>query len=49
LDGIGDACDSQTGPPSNKEQCKAGGWMRFNFLRMFNNQGDCLRFLLFGE
>ena len=48
LDGIGDACDSQTGPPTNKEQCKNNGWMRFNTPRTFENQGDCLRFLLFG-
>ncbi|HUR99438.1 MAG TPA: choice-of-anchor Q domain-containing protein [Pyrinomonadaceae bacterium] len=46
LDGIGDTCDPQTGPPSNKDQCKNGGWMRFNFPRTFSNQGDCLRFLI---
>jgi hypothetical protein len=49
LDGIGDTCDPATGPPSNKEQCKAGSWMRFNYPRTFSNQGDCLRFLLFSE
>jgi hypothetical protein len=49
LDGIGDACDSQTGPPSNKEQCKVGGWQRFNVPRLFINQGDCLRFLKLGS
>ncbi len=49
LDGIGDACDPQTGPPANKEQCKNGGWSRFNFPRGFSNQGDCLRFLIFGN
>jgi hypothetical protein len=48
-DGIGDSCDPQTGPPSNKEQCKNGGWMRFNFPRTFENQGDCLRFLVVGN
>jgi hypothetical protein len=48
-DGIGDTCDSQTGPPSEKEQCKNGGWARFNFPRLFTNQGDCLRFLVFGN
>jgi hypothetical protein len=48
LDGIGDACDAQTGPPTFKEQCKDGGWLRFNDPRAFTNQGDCLRFLLFG-
>lgn len=46
LDGIGDTCDPLTGPPSNKDQCKNNGWMRFNFPRTFANQGDCVRFLL---
>jgi hypothetical protein len=49
LDGIGDSCDPQTGPPSNKDQCKDGGWNRFNFPRVFRSQGDCLRFLLIGD
>ena len=49
MDGIGDTCDAQTGPPSNKEQCKNGGWARFNFPRLFGNQGDCLRFLVLGN
>ncbi|MDQ3684527.1 MAG: hypothetical protein M3430_02860, partial [Acidobacteriota bacterium] len=35
MDGIGDTCDPQTGPPSNKEQCKDGGWMRFDFPPRF--------------
>jgi TolB protein len=45
-DGIGDTCDPQTGPPSNKEQCKNNNWRRFDFPRMFTNQGDCLSFFL---
>ena len=49
LDGIGDSCDPQTGPPTNREQCKNGSWARFNFPRAFANQGDCLRFLIFGN
>jgi hypothetical protein len=49
LDGIGDTCDPQTGPPSNKEQCKNNNWMRFNFPRVFGNQGDCLQFLIAGS
>jgi Tol biopolymer transport system component len=49
LDGIGDVCDTQTGPPSKKEQCKEGAWHRFNFPRVFTNQGDCLSFLLRGD
>ena len=48
LDGIGDTCDPQTGPASNKEQCKNDGWMRFNFPRVFSNQGDCVRFVELG-
>ena len=49
LDGIGDTCDPLTGPPSNKEQCKGNGWMRFNVPRTFANQGDCQRFVVFGN
>ncbi|MGI8408413.1 MAG: choice-of-anchor Q domain-containing protein, partial [Pyrinomonadaceae bacterium] len=47
LDGIGDACDPATGPPTNKNQCKNGGWMRFD-TPSFGNQGDCTRFLRTG-
>jgi hypothetical protein len=49
LDGIGDACDSQTGPPQNIEQCKNGDWMRFNSPRSFRNQGDCIQFVNTGR
>jgi hypothetical protein len=49
LDGIGDTCDPQTGPPRNKEQCKNGGWMRFDFPRTFRNQGDCIQFVNTGN
>ena len=28
------------GPPTDKDQCKDGGWSSFNFPRTFNNQGD---------
>jgi TolB protein len=48
-DGIGDACDLQTGPPQTKEQCKNGGWMRFDFPRRFRNQGDCIQFVNTGK
>lgn len=48
-DGIGDSCDAQTGPPLNRDQCKNGGWAKFNFPSTFMNQGDCLRFLIFGS
>ena len=43
LDGIGDACDSTTGPPSNKDQCKNNDWARFDVPRAFKNQGDCIK------
>ena len=49
LDGIGDTCDPQTGPPTNKEQCKEGSWNRFDFPSTFRNQGDCLRSLIIGS
>jgi len=49
LDGIGDTCDPQTGPPRNKEQCKNGGFMRFDFPRTFKNQGDCIQFVNTGK
>jgi hypothetical protein len=49
LDRIGDTCDPQTGPPQNMEQCKNGGWMRFDFPRTFSNQGDCIQFVNTGK
>jgi hypothetical protein len=49
LDGIGDVCDAQTGPPRNKEQCKNNGWMRFDTPRRFENQGECTRFFNAGK
>lgn len=49
LDGIGDACDTQTGPPTSKEQCKNDGWKLFDFPRKFKNQGDCIQFVNTGK
>ena len=49
LDGLGDACDTETGPPRFKNQCKDGGWMGFNFPRTFKNQGDCIQFVNTGK
>jgi DNA/RNA endonuclease G (NUC1) len=43
-DGIGDACDPITGPPVNKDQCKNGGWQRFN-APTFPNQGQCVAYV----
>ncbi|HEY9232336.1 MAG TPA: thrombospondin type 3 repeat-containing protein, partial [Blastocatellia bacterium] len=48
-DGIGDACDQQTGPPTDKSQCKNGGWQFFNTPRSFANQGDCIQFVKTGR
>lgn len=45
LDGIGDTCDPQTGPPTNKNQCKNGGWQRFDVPYHFKNQGDCIQYV----
>lgn len=44
LDGIGDACDTATGPPSNKDQCKDGSWQRFD-SPTFSNQGQCVNYV----
>lgn len=46
-DGIGDACDSST-KPKTKDQCKNGGWARFNDP-VFKNQGDCIQFVNTGK
>lgn len=35
------------GPPTNKDQCKANGWMTFN-NPTFKNQGDCVSFVATG-
>ncbi len=44
-DGIGDVCDSQIGPPTNKDWCKNGGWQFFNYPHTFKNQGDCIQYV----
>jgi hypothetical protein len=35
------------GPPTNKDQCKNGGWQTFNTPK-FKNQGDCVSFVATG-
>lgn len=40
-DGAGNVCDAQTGPATNKDQCKNGGWMAFN-NPSYKNQGQCV-------
>jgi uncharacterized delta-60 repeat protein len=37
------------GPPTNKEECKHGGWRTFNTPRDFKNQGDCIQFVNTGH
>lgn len=39
----------QVGPPTNKNQCKNGGWQQFNTPRTFVNQGDCIQFFNTGK
>ncbi|HEX8131302.1 MAG TPA: thrombospondin type 3 repeat-containing protein [Pyrinomonadaceae bacterium] len=46
-DGIGDACDTST-KPTSKDQCKNGGYTRFNDPA-FRNQGDCIQFVNTGK
>lgn len=46
-DGIGDACDSST-KPTNKDQCKNGGYTRFNDPA-FSNQGQCIQYVNTGK
>ena len=46
-DGIGDACEIGPVRPTNKDQCKNGGWM--NFAPRFKNQGDCIQFVNTGK
>lgn len=31
--------------PTNKDQCKNGGWQSFDTPRHFKNQGDCIQFV----
>lgn len=37
------------GPPTDKDECKNGGWSTFNFPRTFSNQGDCIQFVNTGK
>lgn len=49
FDGIGDSCDTATGPPRCAVQCRQGRWQRFDFPRRFRSQTDCLIFLITGR
>ncbi len=35
--------------PTNKDQCKGGGWQSFTSPRSFKNQGDCIQFVNTGK
>jgi probable HAF family extracellular repeat protein len=35
--------------PTNKDQCKNGGWKAFTFPEKFKNQGDCVSFVNTGK
>jgi outer membrane protein assembly factor BamB len=37
------------GPPTDKDQCKNGGWANFSTPRTFRNQGDCIQFVETGK
>jgi len=43
------AFEYQGSTPTNKDQCKNGGWMNFDFPRTFINQGDCIQFVNTGR
>jgi hypothetical protein len=49
LDAASKCAPPATGPPTNKEQCKNGGWMTFTTPRRFKNQGDCIQFVNTGR
>jgi quercetin dioxygenase-like cupin family protein len=37
------------GAPQTVEECKNGGWMKFNFPRTFTSQGDAEQYVLTGK
>lgn len=41
--------DPAVGPPVAKDECKRGGWQRFDAPRQFRNQGDCVSFVASGR
>lgn len=43
------AFEYQGATPTDKDQCKNGGWMNFDFPRTFINQGDCIQFVNTGR
>jgi len=47
VDGVSLSSSSSSGSPTNKEQCKNGGWQSFE-NPAFKNQGDCVSFVATG-
>jgi quercetin dioxygenase-like cupin family protein len=37
------------GPPTKTDECKAGGWTRFNYPQIFQNEGECVSFVAAGN
>jgi kelch-like protein 2/3 len=46
---IVEAFTPAVGPPTNKSQCKNGGWQTFNTPRTFESQADCIKFVNTGK
>jgi hypothetical protein len=44
IDNLSLLSNSVVGPPTNKDQCKNGGWKTFN-NPTFRNQGQCVSFV----
>lgn len=37
--------ERRCGPPESVDECKNDGWLKFDFPRRFNDQGDCVQFV----
>jgi len=37
--------EQRCGPPSDVNECKDDGWVKFNQPRSFNDQGDCVQYV----
>ena len=47
VDGVSLSSSSSSGSPTNKDECKKGGWQTFD-NPSFKNQGDCVSFVATG-
>ena len=47
VDGVSLSSSSSSGSPTNKDECKKGGWQTFDDPT-FKNQGDCVSFIATG-